>query len=190
MACLYFRLQPIIIIIGGVKTACLVAGFNRRWLVWCLGFLPGFLRLDEVPIPHLHVTAPLPLGLLPVMLLFRLLTVMMKFLFCASHAVLLFCYCDAVVPLQLPSVSGPSSSTPLLLFALNLPHRLVAAADALPGMVYTDLLLFFLLLLLLLAALIFGCGYPFRDLFSWALCNAIIFVIIESLLLRVVPQRK
>jgi hypothetical protein len=71
-----------------------------------------------------------------------LLTVMMKFLFCVSHGVLL-CFLVVVMvrffsfaPVFLAFPPPP----PLLLFTLDLPRRLAAVANALMGMVNTDLL--------------------------------------------------
>jgi hypothetical protein len=55
----------------------------------CLAGAPNQVSDDEAPIPSLHVTPP-PLGILPVLPLPRLLTVMMKFPFRASHTVLLW----------------------------------------------------------------------------------------------------
>jgi hypothetical protein len=49
---------------------------------------PGQISDDGVPIPRLHVTCPLTL--LPVLLLPRLPTVMMKFPFRIFHTVLLW----------------------------------------------------------------------------------------------------
>jgi hypothetical protein len=51
---------------------------------------PSQVSDDEVPIPRLSVNAPL--HLLPVLLLPRLLTVIMKFLLTVSHA-----YCSTFV---------------------------------------------------------------------------------------------
>jgi hypothetical protein len=70
-------------------------------------------------------------------------TVMMKFPFGVSYTALLwvrvmemlrFLFCAKVFLVFTPP-------PPLLVFDLNLPCRLVAAADAFLGMVYTDLLL-------------------------------------------------
>jgi hypothetical protein len=72
------------------------------------------------------------LGLLSVLLLPRLLTVMMKFLFRASHAALL-CFRGMVMLRFLsraPLFFAFPPPPPLLLFALDLPRRLSAAADA------------------------------------------------------------
>jgi hypothetical protein len=86
------------------------------------------------------------LSLLPMLLIPRLLTVMMKFPFRVSHRVLL--WFRVMVFLRFLS-SAPvflafPASPLLLLFAFNLPYRLAGAADALSGMVNSDLLLFFL----------------------------------------------
>jgi hypothetical protein len=78
--------------------------------------------------------SPPPLGLLPVLLPPRLLTVMMNFLFCVSYAVML-CFRD-MVALRLLSRAPMffALAPPLLLLALNLPRRLVATADDLSVM--------------------------------------------------------
>jgi hypothetical protein len=90
------------------------------------------------------VCMPLPpLVLLPVLLLPRLPTVMMKFPFHAFQTVLL--WFGVVVMLRFlsrtPLFLAFPPPPPLLLFALNLPHRLAGMADALSGMVDTDALL-------------------------------------------------
>jgi hypothetical protein len=84
-----------------------------------------------------------PLSLLPILLLPCLPTVLTKFSFCVSHTVLLW-FCVMVMlrflspaPVFLAFPPPPS----LLLFALNLPCELAALADALLGMVNSDLLL-------------------------------------------------
>jgi hypothetical protein len=81
------------------------------------------------------------------LLLPRILTVMMKFLFCVSHAILP-CFL-VMVMLQFlscaPVLLTFPPPPPLLSFALKLPRRLAAVADALSGMLKTDLLLLFLL---------------------------------------------
>jgi hypothetical protein len=63
-----------------------------------------------------------------------------------SHAVLL-CFC-VVVMLQFlsrtPVLLAFPPPPPLLLFDLSLPQRLAAPADALSGMIHTDLLLLLL----------------------------------------------
>jgi hypothetical protein len=67
-----------------------------------------------------------------------------------SHrTALVSCYGDAEVALCAPEFLAFPPPPPLLLFALNLPCRLAATADALSGMVNSDLLLLLLLLLLL-----------------------------------------
>jgi hypothetical protein len=104
----------------------------------CVSRSPDQVSDDEIPIPRLCVTAPPGPSACAVA---TLLTVMMKFLFCVSQTVLL-CFC-VMVMLQFLSrtqvfLAFPPPP-PLLLFALNLPRRLVA--DALSGMVNTDLLL-------------------------------------------------
>jgi hypothetical protein len=76
-----------------------------------------------------------PLNLLPMLLLPRLPTVMTKFSFCDSHTAPLWC-CVMVVLRFLshaPVFLAFTPPPPLLLFALNLPCRLAAAADALSG---------------------------------------------------------
>jgi hypothetical protein len=69
--------------------------------------------------------------------------VMAKFLFRVSHTVLLwFCVMGTLSFLsRAPACLAFPPPPPLLLFALNLPCRLVAVADALLGMVNSDLLL-------------------------------------------------
>jgi hypothetical protein len=94
--------------------------------------------------PCLVCTSPPPLDLLLVLLQSRVVTVMMKFQFCVSHAVpLRFC---AMVMLQFlscaPVFLASPPPPPLLLVALNLSCRLAAAA--LSGMVNTNLLLLLL----------------------------------------------
>jgi hypothetical protein len=102
---------------------------------------PDQVSDDEVPIPCQHVTtpprpsapaaAPSPADRddeVPIP----------QFSHCTA---LLSCYGDAEVPLPLPSLSRLFSSTTVLLFALNLPCRLVAVA--LLGMVTTNLLFSF-----------------------------------------------
>jgi hypothetical protein len=85
-----------------------------------------------------------PLSLLPMMLLPRLPTVMTKFSFRVSHTALLW-YC-VMVMLRFFSRAAVFLAFPplLLLFALNLPCRLVAMAHALLGVVNSDLLLLLL----------------------------------------------
>jgi hypothetical protein len=56
----------------------------------------------------------------------------------SHHTALVLCYGDAEVPLQHPSVSCLPSSTS---HYLNLPRRVATEADALSGMVNTNLLL-------------------------------------------------
>jgi hypothetical protein len=88
-----------------------------------------------------------PLGLLP--LLPRLPTVMMNFPFHVSYIVLLW-FLVMVMLRFLPCAPAFLAFAPLLplllfalnlLFALRLPRKLAATADALSGMVDTDLLL-------------------------------------------------
>jgi hypothetical protein len=85
-----------------------------------------------------------PLGLV-LLLLPRLSTMPMKFPFCVSHTVLLWFR----VMVMLRFLSRPpvflALRPPFLLFALNLPSRLAAAADAHSGMVKSDLLRLLLL---------------------------------------------
>jgi hypothetical protein len=74
-----------------------------------------------------------PLSLLPMLLLPRLPTVLTKFFFCVSHIVLLW-FCVMVMLKNLSRALvflAFSPPPPLLLFALNLPCRLAAVADAL-----------------------------------------------------------
>jgi hypothetical protein len=84
-----------------------------------------------------------PLSLLPMLLLPRLPTVMTKFPFHASHTVLL--WFRVMVMLTFLSHAqvflACPPPPPLLLFALNLPCRLAAAADGLSCKVNSDLLL-------------------------------------------------
>jgi hypothetical protein len=103
--------------------------------------------MTRFPFHCLYVTSPL--SLLPALLLPRLLTVMMTFLFCVSHAVLLcFRVMSMLWFLSSSQCFSPFPPPPPLLFALNLPRRLAAADDALSGMVNTNLLVLLLLLLL------------------------------------------
>jgi hypothetical protein len=119
----------------------------REALIWIWMATPACLvlltRSAMMRFPILFCVLLLPLSLLPVLLLPRLPTVMMKFPFRISLTVLLW-FCVMVMlrflsctPVFLAFPPPPS----LQLFALNLPCRLVAAADALLGMIYTDLLL-------------------------------------------------
>jgi hypothetical protein len=84
------------------------------------------------------------LSLLPMLLLPRLPTVMMTFPFHVSHTALLWFLAMMMLrflscaPMFLAYYPPPP---PLLVFSLNLPCRLAAAADALSGMVVYDLLL-------------------------------------------------
>jgi hypothetical protein len=96
--------------------------------------------------PFLDCMSLPPHGLLPVLLLPRLPTVMMKFPFGVSHTVLL--WFRAMVMLRFSS-SAPAflaflPPPPLQLFALNLPCSLAAVADALPLPVNIHLLLLLL----------------------------------------------
>jgi hypothetical protein len=84
------------------------------------------------------VSPPPPLSLLPVLRLPQFLTAMMNFLFSGRTALLSY-YGDAAVPLPRPVFLAFPPPPSLLLLALNLPRRLSAAADALLGMVDTDL---------------------------------------------------
>jgi hypothetical protein len=93
----------------------------------------------EVHIPRLRVTVP-PNGHLPVLLQPRLL--MMKFLYSSNtFSAVLLCF-RVMVMLRFfsraPVFLAFPPPPPILLFALNLPRRLAAAA--LLGMVNTDLL--------------------------------------------------
>jgi hypothetical protein len=108
----------------------------------CLACLLLPTRAAMIRFPFLVCISHPPLGLLPVLLLTCLLTVMMKFLFRVSHAVLL--WFRVMVMLQFlsraPAVLAALPPPPLLLFALNVPGRLAAATDVLSGMVNTDFL--------------------------------------------------
>jgi hypothetical protein len=82
-----------------------------------------------------------PLSLLLMLLLPCLPTVIMMFPFRVPHTVQLW-FCVMAMPRVLscaPVFLAFPPPPPLLLFALNLPFRLVAAADALSGMVHSDL---------------------------------------------------
>jgi hypothetical protein len=109
----------------------------------CLACLLLPTRTAMIRLPFLVCMLHPPLGLLPVLLLPCLLTVMMKFLFRVSHAVLH--WFRVMVMLQFlscaPAVLAALPPPPLLLFALDVPGRLAASADALSGMVNTHLLL-------------------------------------------------
>jgi hypothetical protein len=88
------------------------------------------------------------LSLLPMLLLPRLRTSLTKFSFRGSRTVLLWFY--VVVMLRFFSrlvFLAFLPPPPLLLFALNLPCRLAAVADALLGMVNSNLLLLLLQLI-------------------------------------------
>jgi hypothetical protein len=91
---------------------------------------------DEVPIACLHVTSPPQ----PMLLLPHLPTVMEKFPFCVFHTVLF--WFRVMVMLRFLSSTPVLLAFPLppsfLFFALNLPCRLAAAADALLGMINSD----------------------------------------------------
>jgi hypothetical protein len=108
----------------------------------CLACLVLPTRSAMARFPFLiGMSLPPPLGLLPVLLLPRLRTVMMK-VHLVSHIVLLWFHVMVMLrflPCAL-AFHAFAPSLPLLLFALNLPRRLAAAADALSGMVSTDLL--------------------------------------------------
>jgi hypothetical protein len=83
------------------------------------------------------------LSIVPVLLLPRLLTVMMKFPFSISHTVLLW-FCVMVMLRSLfhgPVFHAFPPPLPFILLALDLPCRLAADADALLGMVNSELLL-------------------------------------------------
>jgi hypothetical protein len=101
---------------------------------------PDHVSDDEDPVPCLLVTSP-PLGLHPVLLLPHLLTVPMTFPFRVSPTalpwfrvlvMLRFLLCTKAFLALAPPL-------PLLLFAVNLPFMLAAAADALSGVLNTDL---------------------------------------------------
>jgi hypothetical protein len=107
----------------------------------CLVWLVFPTRSGMTRFPLLVCLSPPPLGLLPMLLLPRLLTMMMKFLFRVSHAVLL-CF-RAMVVLRIlfraPVFLTFPPPPPLLLRAFNLPCRLAAVADAFSGIVNTNL---------------------------------------------------
>jgi hypothetical protein len=109
--------------------------------VSCVSGTPGQISDDEIRIPRLHGTFP------PQPSAHAAATVMAKFSFRVSHTVLLwFCVMAMLWFLsRAPVFLAFPPPPPLLLFALNLPCRLAAVADALLGMVNSDL--FFLLLL-------------------------------------------
>jgi hypothetical protein len=94
------------------------------------------------------VCMPLPpIGLLPLLLFPHLPTVMTMFSFGVSHTVLLW-FCTMMMLRFLsraPAFLAFPPPPPLQLFALDLPCRLAAVADALLGMVNSDLLPFPLL---------------------------------------------
>jgi hypothetical protein len=104
------------------------------------------IRSAMMRVPFLVCMSPPPLSLLPMLLLPRLSTVMMKFPCSVSHTVLLWFHVMVMLRVlsRAPVFLAFPPLPPLLLFALNLPCRLAAAADALSGMVNSD---FFLLLL-------------------------------------------
>jgi hypothetical protein len=93
--------------------------------------------------PFLICMAHPSVSLLPMRLLPCLPTVMIKLPFCASHTALLWFVlwcCRGSSPT--PGCFLPFRPPPLLLlFALDLPCRLAAVADALSGMIIADLLL-------------------------------------------------
>jgi hypothetical protein len=92
-----------------------------------------FPFLVYMPLPPLNLLLP------------RLLTVMMKFPLRVFHTILL--WFRVVVLLRFLSCTPVFLAFPppsLLLFALNMPCRLAAAADALSSMVNSDLLLLLL----------------------------------------------
>jgi hypothetical protein len=106
----------------------------------CVSGAPDQVNNGEIPIPLLHVTPP---SLLPVLLLLsRLPTVRIKFPFHISHIVLLWFHVMVMLRLLTcaPAFLAFAPPRSLLLFALNLPRRLEAAADALTGVVNADLL--------------------------------------------------
>jgi hypothetical protein len=107
----------------------------------CLVCLVFPTRSAMMRFPLLVCLSPPPLGLLPVLLLPRLLTKMMKFLFRVSHAVLL-CFRVMVmlrILFRAPVFLTFPPSPFLLLCDFNLPRRLAAVADALSGIVNTNL---------------------------------------------------
>jgi hypothetical protein len=98
-----------------------------------------------------------PFSLLPLLLMLpRLPTVMMKFLFHVSRFILLWFHVMVMLqflPFTPAFLAFAPQLSPLLfahnlLFALNRPRRLEAVADALSGMVNTEVLLLLFLLLL------------------------------------------
>jgi hypothetical protein len=84
-----------------------------------------------------------PLSLLPKLLFSRLLTVMTNFSIRVSHTVLLWFWVMVMMRFLSPAPVFRAflPPPPLLLFALNLPCSLAALANALLGMVNSDLLL-------------------------------------------------
>jgi hypothetical protein len=135
--------------------------------VRCASGAPDHVGDDEVPIPCHHVTCVPPLGLLPMLLLPRLPTVMMTLPFRITHTVLLWFRIRVIVMVRFLSYVHVflafTSPSPLVMFALNLPRRLAAAAFS--GMIIADLLL---LHLSLFSSALFGLfAYflmPFRFL--------------------------
>jgi hypothetical protein len=98
--------------------------------------------------PFLVGESPPPLGPLPVLLRPCLLTVMMKFLLCASYAILLSFRVMVMLKFHSrPQCLACPPPPPLLLFTLNLPRRLAGEAGSLSRMVGTHLLLLLFLLL-------------------------------------------
>jgi hypothetical protein len=105
--------------------------------VSCLSGTSDQISDDELRSPRLHGT--FPLSLQPMLLIPRLPTVMTS-----SHSAFLT-PCSGFVMVMLRFLSHAlvflAFPSPLLLFALNLPCRMAAVADALLGMVNSDLLL-------------------------------------------------
>jgi hypothetical protein len=108
--------------------------------VSCVFGYPDQISHDEFPIPRLHVTSPPQ----PMLLLPRLLIAMMhmQFPFRVSLTVLLWFRVIVMLGFlsRAPVLLSCPPPPPLPLFALNLPCRLAAVADALSGMVNSDLL--------------------------------------------------
>jgi hypothetical protein len=127
---------------GGVS---LLSGLGKVLspLARCLVYLVLPTRSALMSFPFLVCMSLAPLCILPMLLLPRLPTEGITFPFHVSHTVLL--WFRVTVMLRFLSLTKAllafPPSRPLLLFALNLPCTLAAAADALLGMVNSDVLL-------------------------------------------------
>jgi hypothetical protein len=108
----------------------------------CLFGASDLVNDNEVPIPYLHVPSPHELSNHLLMLLpTSLQTVMKRFLVSAFSSVVLLSRVIVMMRFVfhvLCFLVPPPLPVPL--FALALPHRLVAMADALFGMVTVDLI--------------------------------------------------